>query len=162
MDQQNVPRKTNWYKIRRLGVLLGIGVVLLLKFQNCAPAPGASASAGGSAESFPVSTIDETHLTTAVSFPQEKLKLKTDTEAAEIEGVCDIAQHGSILGWRLYDSSGEEIGRGYSACESGRFMVELAPTQEFVCDQPYTVSARLGLGDEGAVQVSRSCHSDSI
>ncbi|MES2855741.1 MAG: hypothetical protein V4692_07755 [Bdellovibrionota bacterium] len=156
----NGTQKTNWYKWRRLFVFFMIGFVLLMKFQNCAPAPKALAGGPERAEVFPVTTIDDVNLTTGISFPQEKLALKTETEAAEIEGICDITQHGSVLGWRIFDSSGEEVGRGYAACESGRFLVELAPTQEFICDQPYKVAARLGMGDEGAVEVSRSCHRD--
>jgi hypothetical protein len=149
----------NWFKWRRIGVLFALAVFLIFKFQNCAPPPAAITQAGHG-ESFPVSTIDDSHLTAAVAFPQTKVELKVDTEAAEIEGVCDLAQHGAILGWRLFDANGEEVTRGYSACEAGRFLVELAPTQEFVCDQPYKIAARLGMGDEGAVEVHRSCGSD--
>lgn len=130
-----------------------------MKFQNCAPAPKAMAG-DGRAEAFPVTTIDDANLTTGVVFPQEKLALRPETEAAEIEGICDLAQHGSILGWKIFDANGSEVGRGYAACESGRFLVELAPTQEFICDQPYKIAARLGMGDEGNVEVSRSCHQD--
>ncbi len=116
----------------------------------------------GKAESFPVDTIDDSNLTTGVSFPQAKLELKPETETAEIEGVCDLTQHGAVLGWRIFDSLGEEVGRGYAACESGRFLVQLAPTQEFICNQPYKVAARLGMGDEGDVEVSRSCGTTDI
>jgi hypothetical protein len=154
--------KPNWYKWRRIAVLMAVAILLVMKFQNCAPAPKVMRAASGKAESFPVSTIDNTNLTTAVSFPQDKLQLKPETEAAQIEGVCDLAQHGAILGWRLYDSKGEEVSRGYTACEAGRFLVELAPTQEFICDEHYKITARLGMGDEGDVEVSRGCAQNSI
>lgn len=166
MKQQqdsNKPRqikpKRNWKKLMNMGSLGALGFIMLFQYQNCAPATGVRSMAS---DSSIVNTIDDVNLTTGVQFASPKLELAMNNEPTLIEGACDSKQNGAVLGWKVHDANGEEKQRGYSVCEQGRFEVEMAPSSELECDQPYGVTARLNTGTSAQTEVHRACTGEEI
>jgi len=138
-----------------------ISAVLVFHFQNCTPQGEGEAALGSDPaadSSRPVTVIDPVNLNTAVSFNRKQVELHSDVESVVLAGQCSSEQEGSVLGWSVLDeASGQEQDRGFSRCEGGEFKIELAPTQELVCDQTYKIRARLGLGEAGETELSRRC-----
>jgi hypothetical protein len=157
-------RKINWRKWRSLSILMVSGLVLIFKYQNCAPAPvGEEQIAANVEEPGRVGVINEVKSGAVVSFAQKSVEIHTATEAVVLEGVCPAGQDDAVLGWAIHESSsGAEFARGFAKCEGQRFAIELAPTQEMVCGLEYVVSAQLGLAQGGELRVSRRCTANSV
>lgn len=149
----------NWRKIKGMGSIGALGFLMLFQYQNCAPSMQAAEMAklsSGSDDSL-VTTIDDARSPTAVSFPNEKIQLTSNDQPTVLEGSCDVSQDGAILGWRVRDGEDNELERGYSVCEQGKFEVEMAPATSLECDKSYHVTARLGAGTSGHVELERHC-----
>lgn len=145
-----------------MGSLGALGFIMLFQYQNCAPAQGThSVSSVVSNDDSLVTTIDDVNATTGVAFTQEKVDLPSSADPTVIEGACDLKQSGSVLGWKVHDANGEEMERGYSLCDQGKFQVEMAPADELECDQSYDLTARLNQGSQGHVELKRDCASSS-
>ena len=148
----------NWRKLKSVGTLGGLGLLMLFQYQNCAPVQGIQSSRTFSAsDSGVVTTIDDVNMTTAVSFTQSKVQVSSSDAPTVIEGECSSMQEGAVLGWKVRDDHGQMRETGYSQCEQGHFQVEMAPSNELECDKSYEVSAQLGAGVGDRVQLERDC-----
>lgn len=155
--------KMNWRKVKGMGSIGALGFLMLFQYQNCAPSMQAAEMAKLSSEDNSiVTTIDDTNGATAVSFPHEKVQLATNDQPTVLEGSCDVRQDGAILGWKVRDGEDNELERGYSVCEQGKFEVEMAPSTALECDKSYHVTARLGAGTSGHVELERHCGYTSL
>ena len=150
------PEKRNWNKLASQGTLGALGFLMLFQYQNCAPAGGVNSMARLDDSSL-VTTIDNVNGTTGVAFTQSKVQLATTDQPTVIDGACDMKQNGAVLGWKVHDSIGTEMERGYAVCEEGKFQVEMAPASQLECDLPYEVTARLNAGTSGHVEIRRDC-----
>lgn len=146
----------NWRKWMNLSVILCLGLVSLVQYQNCAPAP--MNAVDGEIDSSPVGVINEVKSGQTISFAQKAVELHTQVQSIVLDGICPEGQQDAVLGWKITDSATRsEFARGYATCADGKFHVELAPTQELLCGREYTVAARLGFGTGGEVKLSRRC-----
>lgn len=160
-------KRMNRAKWFNLVVLATMSSFIALQHQNCAPAPNSAvtqAELGSISEDpMPVSVINDVKSGATLSFQQKLVEIHSETEAVVLKGQCPTGQEGAILGWKVKDEvSGQELERGFAKCEAGEFNVELAPTQELNCDQSYRVTAQLGFGQKGEVQISRRCAPDAV
>jgi hypothetical protein len=98
----------------------------------------------------------------AVSFKQKELLLHPNLDQLEVAGECSLKQDGARMKWKILDGvSGEQVAEGFTECLSGEFRVELALLKGLDCDRSYRVTARLGLGHEGEILISRRCALDA-
>lgn len=104
-----------------------------------------------------VDVIDDVNETSGVSFVQEKVEVSEADANLALEGVCDQEQEGALLGWRIRDVNAQVLGNGFTVCEAGKFKVEVASLNSLECDRPYLVTARLGEGAQGNVEIERRC-----
>jgi hypothetical protein len=159
----SLPRPRNWRKIRSFTILGFTALLLIVKFQNCAPAPGGGSSASSSSKPSDgagvVTTIDDINADLSVSFNLQAIKAHSDAESVSITGKCAVDQDGSVLGWRLLDDINEELGHGYATCEQGTFKIEVAPMQDLTCGRAYQVVAHLGGKDSSSLMLERDCSS---
>lgn len=149
----------NWRKLRSVGTLGALGLLMLFHYQNCAPANGVQGLHISSSDDGLVTTIDDVNMATGVAFLQSKVQVSASDHPTVIEGECSSLQEGAVLGWKVRDDEGRMRETGYSQCEQGHFQVEMAPANELECDKSYEVSARLAAGVEGRVEVERDCSS---
>lgn len=147
----------NWRKLRSMGSLGALGFLMLFYYQNCAPASQTRSLAGSADEASIVTTIDNVNATTGVAFTQAKVQLLASAAPTVIQGACDAKQSGAVLGWKVRNAAGDEMERGYSVCDQGKFQVEMAPADELQCDQSYELTARLNAGAQGRVELKRDC-----
>ncbi len=154
----------NWRKFKGMGSLGALGFLMLFQYQNCAPSMQTidMSSKVTSEESSPVSTIDDVNATTAVKFMNEKIEVMSNEAPTIVQGACDVKQEGAILGWRVHDAEDNELQRGYSVCEQGQFEVEMLPASELECEKAYHVTAKLGLGSPGHMELERRCNHASL
>lgn len=145
-----------------MGSLGALGFLMLFQYQNCAPSMQSIDMAKATGDSSPVSTIDDVNATTAVSFVHEKIEVTSNDAPTVIQGACDMKQDGAILGWRVHDAEDNELQRGYSVCEQGQFEVEMVPASELECEKSYHVTAKLGLGSAGHMELERRCGHASL
>lgn len=145
----------------RMSVLASLSVVLLCKYQNCAQPlqMNAALDSAGGTKPLPVSTIDPVRAHSDVGFEKERVELPADGTPVAIHGFCDEEQSGAILRWELKNANQEELGEGYAECDNGAFHVEFAPGQiaELQCGESYRLSAQLGLGSPGEVEILGDC-----
>lgn len=169
-NQNKRKRRVNMNKWRGLGVLLGLALLLIVNFQNCAPSQMAGvgsissesekglASGATSDDSQPVSVIDPTNTDHAVSFKNNFVEIHPDVSTLTLLGVCDPEQEGAVLAWRMKDSeSGEDFANGYESCEEGGFKLTLDHAQEIACGVDFTLTAYLGAGEGSALHLVRRC-----
>jgi hypothetical protein len=154
--------KFNWRKLKGMGSLGALGFLMLFQYQNCAPAMQTVDMAKVSEEGLPVSTIDDVSGSTGVTFIQDKVQLVTNDQPTVLEGSCDTRQEGAILGWRVHDGDDNELERGYAVCEQGRFEVEMVPASVLECDKSYHLTAKLGVGSAGHLELERNCGQASL
>lgn len=157
-------KRRQWFA--GLGML---GLLLLFSHQNCAPSNmSATGTAGGSSAgidpSRPVTIIDDSKSTAAVSFPYAEVEIQSKTSDASLNGICSTEQEGAVLGWKMNQvqddgSLGAEVAQGYAECSGGSFKVDLASVQGLVCDRKYAVTARLGFAKPGQTVIHRRCGS---
>lgn len=145
-----------------MGSLGALGFLMLFQYQNCAPAMQSVDLAKSTSDSSSVTTIDNVNATTAVNFVHEKIEVTSNEEPTVLQGECDLRQDGAILGWRVHDVEDNELQRGYSVCEQGHFEVEMVPASELECDKAYQVTAKLGLGKPGRLELARRCGHASL
>ncbi len=158
MQKRNEP--WNWRKLKSVGTIGFLGLMMLFQYQNCAPAQGVRATRAYSvSDGGLVSTIDDVNVSTGVAFLQDKVQVQSSAEPTVIEGECSSLQEGAVLGWKVRDEQGHTRQTGYANCEQGHFAVEMAPANELECDQSYEVSAQLAAGVGGRVEVQRDCSS---
>lgn len=150
----------NWRKLRGMGSLGAMGFLLLFQYQNCAPSQ-VQTSANANDDSIVTIIDDVNYSAPRVSFGQEKVALVTDDQPTVVIGTCDsVKQDGSILGWRVHDTNGDEHERGYAMCEHGQFVVEMAPSSGLQCDQAYQLSASFADGTQAAIEFKRDCQNE--
>ncbi len=150
----------NTRKWSNLSVISALGAILLVGYQNCAPASnaprGGAAMVGHQQLASPVDVIDRIN-EGKLSFMQKSVAVRPEVESLVLNGVCDPEQSGATLRWELRDSNNEDLGEGFVSCEQGGFMVALAPVQEFECGASYSLVAQLGVMESEAVEIRRSC-----
>jgi hypothetical protein len=151
----------NWRKLKSMGSLGTLGFIMLFQYQNCAPATGAR-DLSTSSDNGLVTTIDDVNASTGLAFVQSKVQVASSDQPTLIDGACASNQSGAVLGWKVHDADGNMMESGYSVCDQGKFQVEMAPANQLECDQPYDVSARLGSGQSGHVELSRDCTSPPV
>jgi hypothetical protein len=159
-------RKINWHKWKSVTILTLSGLVMMLKYQNCAPAPVGEAQIAAIEEAGPAGVINEVKSGAVVSFAQKTVEIHTATQAVVLEGICPASQEDAVLGWKIRESASSaasaDFARGLAKCAGQKFTIEIAPTQELVCGHEYVVSAQLGLARGGELRVSRRCSANSV
>ena len=143
----------------RVTSLMVLGMIVLLQYQNCAPAGGSSASSADA--STPVSIIDQNNQGFDVSFVQKHVTIQSSAQTVSLDGACSLEQDGAVFQWQLKSADASVLGTGSASCQAGKFVVAIAPTQSLDCDQPYQVSAQIGTGQAGEVLLTRKCEATS-
>ncbi len=127
-------------KTPRILAILSILMVVMFKFQNCAPAPGMDASAGNNGS---VRLVDGwTGVADKISFMSPTYLVQGDTPRIEVQGVCPGVQNNELIGWELIRSDDESVvTSGSSACDLGGFQVDLAQITFEDCNSRYEIRA---------------------
>lgn len=141
----------------RFSLLLLIGTLLILQFQNCVPNQEQQFTNSCDGEPPPISTIDDVNMNTKVEFEMSELWMDFKTETFDVSGICSKDQDGAFLAWNILSSTDEKIDSGHSVCENGIFTVQLNNLQDLECDENFQLKARLGLGEEGTIVIGREC-----
>ena len=151
----------------KLTQFAALAVMIMLPFQNCAPAGGpqaighssASVSASaGSDPNQPVTVIDDVNRTTALSFVQTAADFAPGAMSLALDGVCSSQQDGATLRWLLRDPlNATQIASDTMSCSLGSFHVELPVQALLQCGRVYSLEAHLGLGRMGTISVQRPC-----
>ena len=137
----------------RVTSFIALGFVVILQYQNCAKAGGTSSADLSS----PVSIIDKNNQGYDVSFQQTAVTIQSSVKTVDLNGACSTEQEGTIFQWQLKGADQSVLDTGSASCQSGAFVVAIAPTQSLDCDQPYQVTAQMGTGQSGEVLLTRSC-----
>jgi hypothetical protein len=151
----------NWNrpKLKRFAVLGVLGLMMVLKFQNCAPVSNASSSgaASGSA-SLPVTDIDNVKVNPGLTFSYPEIEFQSSVESVLLSGTCPTTQEGAVFAWSMTLSGATtSIASGSATCHDGAFDVELDQLSQMQCGQTYVVSTRLGVVQGGTEMVKRLC-----
>lgn len=142
-------------KTPRVLAILSILMVVMFKFQNCAPAPGLDGASIGSDGT--VRLVDGwTGIADKISFMSPTYLIQGDAARIEVQGVCPGVQNSELIGWQLVRSDDELVmASGSSACDLGGFQVELAQLTFDDCNSRYEIRASSTSTSSSATTVLR-------
>lgn len=147
----------NYRKATGISITSFLLFVVLVKFQNCAPAnPGASS--GTSTEADGEVRIIEDWYGQKVLFADNQIISPEGAESIVVNGLCPEAS-GQQVAWTLAtDQDARPIGHGAVDCERGGFSIDVA-VSELSCDQNYVLVAEEASGEQDVVLLRHNCSS---
>lgn len=131
-------------------------MVVLLKYNNCAPPPEV-ASGEITEEDSEVRIVDRWN-DHQVAFTHTKVVAHDALDSLQVHGLCAFSVEGENLQWRLEDQEGwSEIQSGQTDCDRGGFVLTATKLGDLECGVDHRIQAisRAGAADE--VIVRRKC-----
>lgn len=127
---------------------------VLLNYQNCSPVAGTEDL--GQAPSTQEGIIDPMNIG-QIDFMQEKVNVAQDDTDLSVFGICSSEQSGSLIGWKIYDSTSTQMFKGRSVCDLGSFEVALEGLDTIPCGEQFELHAALGAKAKSQVIIEKSC-----
>ncbi len=129
--------------------------VVLLSFQNCAPAPGQVTAQAASDE---VRIIDEWNKA-QLQFATDDVQVQDDAAVAKPSGLCSREFNGRSLRWALWadHDSSQPLLYGESACQSGQFSLPLTGLENMVCGVPHRLVVEGSWGAVATARLTKRC-----
>ena len=150
----------NYTKCHWTSSIAIIGLIIIIKFQNCAPPSPVGASASVNFDK--VSIIDNMPRDTSVSFLESKIELRSDAVVLLANGHCVENQNEKIT-WELKGIyTGELIQEGESDCERDEFNIAISKVEEMECGMSFMLKAQVGNNIGDAAVVHKRCVADSV
>ena len=138
-----------------LAFYMFLGLFLLFKFQNCAPANLSAANSVAAPDPNFVGIIDNNvHKGTSISFVQSEVAV---ADRLQVDGMCDGSQNGAILAWRVLDENSSVVLNGTAKCELGGFRISSTSVDQISCDHQYQLKAGFGFDKGDELAVFRDC-----
>lgn len=126
-------------KTPRILAILSILMVVMFKFQNCAPVPGANSMASTDSK---VGLIDGWNGVEKIAFMSPTYLVQGDSARIEVQGVCPGVQDSNLIGWELIRTDDDSVmASGSTQCDLGGFAVELAQVSFADCNSRYEIRA---------------------
>lgn len=133
-------------------------MILLTKYQNCAPPPGVD-SAAMSGDSSEVRIIDDFRSNKVILVSPEVVELADATSEHKVDGLCARASDDS-LNWALVEDGSSAIVDGGSVpCERGGFRIRLHAVDQLGCGIKHRLEVESIDGDRDNLVVERRCSS---
>ncbi len=121
--------------------------LLLFKFQNCAPNPGATQlTESPDGIDSEVRIVDRYKNADIAFLSSETPVANTATEALNVRGLCVGADDNEIINWEVTDSPNaiQAVVAGSSVCKFGQFELALQELTFSACNESLTLRAQLG------------------
>lgn len=123
-------------------------LLLLTKYQNCAPVNSPAAS-------DPTLRIVDDLGEQKVVFASPQMTARHTATDLFVYGLCPRTDKESLT-WTLSDNQAI-VSQGQAGCEMGGFQINISQLQEWTCDHDYQLSAVSESGDINQMSVRRLC-----
>jgi len=139
-----------------------MGLALVLKFQNCAPAPMSTEFVSEPKEDDSmVSVIDQipqAEKNPEIQFATKSIRLAASQSWFRVQGLCTPEQAGATLRWELRDPDGLTVGAGTTRCLEQQFWIEAGIDELIDCRNHFYLVALLDTRESAPVEVRRNCN----
>jgi hypothetical protein len=127
--------------------------VLLLYFQNCAPAkPLETANS-----TDPKARLIDDFNKTEIQFAGPEVQISDESVNADIPGLCNRSHNGAVLKWSLWSGSGDVVAQGTSGCSAGGFDIKLSPVDQISCGVTFQLVIEGEWGGSAFTSFIRRC-----
>ncbi|MGE0527171.1 MAG: hypothetical protein AB7G93_20660 [Bdellovibrionales bacterium] len=127
--------------------ILSLGFLLLIQFQNCAPANSIPSNATSGSQ---VRIVDEWNKV-GIQFVFPTIELHDEAVSAELTGVCNREHSGKLFVW----TAGTMGGTGM--CRAGGFSLSLQDLDQIVCGVEHLVTVEASWGESTFTYVVKRC-----